>query len=423
MNARLIPYTVPQLESNTPFIILRDIVKGEIDRQGDSIKKLEKSFADYVDTRYAVTFASARAALYYTYSFFSGKGERILLPSYTCIPAIDSARWAGLEPHFLDIELNSYNPRFTQDVRKIKNVDAVSLSYLYGLIGDLQPFMDYAKDRGIPIIEDAAIALGASYKGKKAGAIGDAGIFSLQESKTITSWRGGVVTTDNRNLYEYLKDVASRQKFPASGKLIFNLLFSYKRNLFSHPRMYGLTMYSLKKLMTTKKLAPVLGKIMSFNPLESIDGVSPEMMPKTDRLRLSNIQASVALQSMKHIDSIVKKRRTLAKHLSEELEGSVQVPQENGNANHAYGRFPIRVPGSNKFRLYNHFLKHGIETSINYPYICSRTKFMVKHGFKNKDYPNAIVASRETILLPFHTYLSEGDIYRIIEATREIGGG
>ena len=96
MHARLIPYTVPQLDHNTPFIILRDLVKGEVKGEGDSVKKLEKSFADYTGTRYAVAFASARAALYYIYSFFIGENERILLPSYTCIPAIDSARWEGL---------------------------------------------------------------------------------------------------------------------------------------------------------------------------------------------------------------------------------------------------------------------------------------------------------------------------------------
>ncbi|MBU0953704.1 MAG: DegT/DnrJ/EryC1/StrS family aminotransferase [Nanoarchaeota archaeon] len=418
MHSRLIPYTVPQLEQNTPFIILRDILRGDI-KNGDSVKRLETFFAEYVGTKYAISFASARAALFYTYRFFFKCGQKIILPSYTCIPAIDSGRWEGLIPHFLDIDLNSYNPKFDERVRDVADIGAISLSYLYGLIGELNPFIEYATKAGIPIIEDAAIALGGTYQGKKVGSIGDAAVFSLQESKIITAWRGGIVTTNNKELYTFLMAIREKQCFLPSPKLVFNLSFSFKRKLFSWPHIYGLTMYPLKKLMTTKKLAPFLGQIMNFNPLESIDGRSPTLMPTTDQSRLSNIQASVALESMKHVNIITRKRRNLARMLSEELDGKAIFPEEHDGAKHAYGRFPIRIPGENKFKLYSYFLRRGIETSVNYPYICPETTFMTKYNFNAKNYPNASIASQETILLPFHTALGEEDINIIADAVRQ----
>jgi len=347
------------------------------------------------------------------------QGQKVILPSYTCIPAIDAARWSGAAPHFVDIELNTYNPRFVSSITKIKGIGAISLSYLYGLIGDLNPFLDYAKDANIPVIEDSAIALGGSYKGRKAGSIGDAGIFSLQESKIITSWRGGVITTNNKELYEYMNSLRENLEFPSTPKLMFNLLFSYKRSRLSNPRLYYSTMYLLKRIMTSKRLKPLLANIMGFNPTESIDGVSPDLMPKTDKYNITNLQSRVGLKGLDKIDSITKKRRRLARLLSEELDDlGVIVPQEDKGIIHAYGRFPVRINGHNKFQLYRYFLKNGIETSLNYPYITPNTKFM--KSLDSGDYPNAEKASRETILLPFHTFLKEKDIFIMVDSIKKL---
>ncbi len=416
----LIPYTTPEIDPQAIFIIIKNISEGNI-KEGKNIKKFEKKIAEYIGTKYAITVASGRAALYHVYKFFLQKNKRVILPSYTCIPAIDAARWGGGIPYFLDIDLDSYNPKFDKSVKKVKNIGAISLSYLYGLVGNIEPFLDYAKENNIPIIEDSAIALGASYKNKKAGAIGEAGIFSLQESKIFTSRRGGVITTNNKELYGYVKDIVNNQKFPSTPKLIFNLIFSYKRSLCSDPMIYGSTMYPLKRIMTSKSLKSLLENIMEFNPLESIDGRSPELMLESDKFKFTNIQASIALSSFRKIEKIIEKRRGLAKILSDELKDlGVHIPKETRGVTHAYGRFPIRIPGKNKFKLQKYFLSKGIETSLNYPYIIPKTKFMLKYKFNEKNYPNAITASKETLLLPFHTHLKEKDLFIIINAIKEL---
>lgn len=405
------------MEPGALSIILKNTLSGKI-KEGSELEEFEKRFAEYVGTKYAISVASGRAALYYIYRFFLKDGQKVILPSYTCIPAIDAARWAGGKPVFLDIDLNSYNPKFENSVEKERNVGAISLSYLYGLVGDIKPFLDYAKTNNIAVIEDSAIALGASYKNKNVGSIGDAGVFSLQESKIFTSWRGGVVTTNNKELYDYIKNIRDEQEFPFTGKLLFNLSFSYKRKILSNPNLYGSTMYPLKKVMTSKKFKSILQNIMGFNPLESIDGMSPLLMPKTDKFRFTNTQAAVALLSLNRINKIIRKRRKSAKFLSDELKSIVDVPIEGKDVRHAYGRFPIRISGKSKFSLHNHFLKRGIETSLNYPYIIPKTKFMI--NYKHVKFPNSQKASNETLLLPFHTYLKDKDLEIIVKAVKEL---
>jgi len=287
-------------------------------------------------------------------------------------------------------------------------------------MGDIQPSLDFAKDAGIPVIEDSAIALGASYRKRMAGSIGDAGVFSLQDSKMISSWRGGVVTTSSSEMRDFLAAAREKQEKIAKPKAAFNIAFSAARRVFSRPWAYGLTMYSLKRIMTSERLNPVLGSIMNFNPTEAIDGVSPKDMPAPDNARYTELQAAVALASLKRVSSIVRKRRRIAKAIVEGLDGSgVIVPDTPKGAEHSYGRMPIRIEGAGKFRVASMLLKRGIETAVNYPYICPDTEHF--SGCRlHSDFRNARKAALETLLLPMHTKLNGGDVERIVSATREV---
>ncbi|MBN1896579.1 MAG: DegT/DnrJ/EryC1/StrS family aminotransferase [Candidatus Aenigmarchaeota archaeon] len=415
---KMIAYTVPEIEKKAGLMLVKDALTGNI-KTGKSVKRLESCVSEYVGTRYAVSFSSGRSALYNIYKALDCEGKKVLLPSYTCIPALDGARWAGTKPFFVDVDLDTYNPLIARNVLK-ENISAFTLSYLYGLIGNISEALEIARDSSIPVVEDSAIALGGSFAGKKAGALGDAGMFSLQESKIITGWRGGVATTNRKDIYEKLIALRNEEKFTPSPKLLFNLVFSSKRRFFSQRYTYRYTMYGLKRLMTSDMMVGMLGNIMEFNPLESIDGWSPKDMPEHENGSLSNIQATVALESMKKINIIVKRRREMAKIFQDELSkiDSIHYPKDTKEAKHAYGRFPIRIEGKEKGIVRAKLLKAGIETSSNYPYICPYTAHIPSSS--RCSYPNASVAARETLLLPFHTLLSDDDIIYIAESARKI---
>ena len=419
LNLKMIPYGLPYMEHSGFLSLLKNVFSGKV-QEGPSIEEFERRFAKYVGTKYAVTFASARAGLYLAYKFFKCDSKKVVLPSYTCSPAIDATRWAGAVPYFLDIDLNSYNPKFDNSIIKLKNIGAISLSYLYGLMGDVKPFLEFSRENNIPIIEDAAIALGACYKNKKAGSLGNIGVFSLQESKIISGWRGGVVTTSDPKVYEYMIKERSNMIRISSFKVSFNLSFSYLRRLCGNPYIYRFTMHPLKQLMTSKYFVSSLGRIMNFNPIEALNGMGPEKVPHSDLVRFTNAQAEVALDSLKRIDMIVEKRKRLAKILFRELakEKRVSFPKEGKDIKHVYGRIPLRIEGVNKFKLKRFFLKNGIEIAFNYPYITPNTYFMKKYSFNEKDYPNAKIASKETFLLPFHPYLNENDVLDMAQVVK-----
>ncbi|MBW2974146.1 DegT/DnrJ/EryC1/StrS family aminotransferase [Candidatus Woesearchaeota archaeon] len=417
----MIPFYSPELEKGTFLRIIKGLFKGDI-YNGAEIERFEKDFAKYINTKYAITFASGRYALYLAYKFFGCDKKRIVLPSYTCIPAIDASRWACAEPYFLDIDLSYYNPRFNSSLNRLSNIGAVSLSYLYGLIGDIKPFLKFAKEKEIPLIEDSAIALGAMYNNKKAGSLGDAAVFSLQSSKIITAWKGGVITTNNKELYGWLKEERKKQINPPTLKLIFNCYITYLRKICSNRLLYKCTMKPLKDMASSRYIGGLTEKLIDQNPIEAINGKSPKKMPASEKFRFTNLQALLALPSFEKIDKIIKRRREMAKILAEELKSkpNIKFPSERKGAKNAYGRFPVRIEGENKYDIQKKLSMKGIEVSLNYPYIIPQTQYMKKYNLDKKMYPNAVKASKETFILPFHTGLKNEEIAYMAKSIKEI---
>lgn len=414
MASKLIPFAAPETENTIP-LITKSIFSNKV-YSGSATEELEAQFAKYIGTKYAVSFASGRYASYLLYKYYA-ENKTVTLPAYTCIAAVDSARWAGCKPHFLDIDLDTYNPKFKT---LKKNLGAITLSYLYGLIGDIKPFIEFSQKHNIPIIEDAAIAIGGTYKNKKVGSIGDAAMFSFQSSKILTGWRGGMVTTNDSKLYEFLLEQQKNQFKPPFLKLIFNTTFTHLRKKCSNPIIYKHTMYPLKQIMS-KYFKGLLTKIINQNPQEAADGLSPEQLPNSEKYKFTNLQSAIVLSSFNKIDSILEKRRKIAKIIINELKDEeISLPKENKNVQHTYGRFPIRINGLNKAPVMNFLLKNGIETSPYYPYITPNTQHMKKYNFKETNYPNALLASKETLLLPSHTSLKKEDILYMVNTIKNI---
>lgn len=410
----LIPYAVPELELKNTFSFFKNISRGNIHKGGE-IEVFEKEFAAYIGVPYAITFSSARYALYLLYTFFKCKNKKVIVPAYTCIPAIDAVRWANAIPFFVDIELNTYNPLFDPKIKDIKDIGALCLSYLYGLVGDhLSPIIEFSQRHHIPLIEDAAIAIGGTFKGKKVGSLGDAAVFSLQSSKILTAWKGGIVTTHRKDIYEFLLSQKETLSHYSSAKLLFNILITHLRSV--NPALYGLTFYPIKSILSSKTLNQILWKVIDQNPTEALSGQSQSDLPTYEKVHFTNIQASLVRSSLEKIDSILDRRRSYAKLILEELKNQerIAIVQEKEGVKHAYGRFPIRIPGISKFKAQEYFLSHGIEAALNYPYLCSRAQG------DDKNFPNAWIASQETFLLPFHTALTEKDIHRMIRVLKTL---
>ena len=166
-------------------------------------KELEKKIADFVDRKYAIAVPNGTIAIYLSL-LAAGltKGKRVAVPNITMIATINAILWAGAEPVIIDL-----NERLCMSIKSLQTVeklDGVIYVPLNGRTEDGIAIEEYCNEKDIILIEDSAHALGSQYQDKMCGSLGRMSIFSFTPHKIITMGQGGLVLTDEDNLYEYL---------------------------------------------------------------------------------------------------------------------------------------------------------------------------------------------------------------------------
>jgi 8-amino-3,8-dideoxy-alpha-D-manno-octulosonate transaminase len=211
------------------------------------VAAFEKECGARMRTKYALAVTSGTAALHTAMAALEvGPGDEVILPAWTWYSCYNTIIQAGALPVFAEID-ESFNldpgdieHRITPQTKVIMAV------HLQGNPADLDPILEIARSHGLKVLEDASQSVGASYKGRPLGSMGDIGIFSLQQSKTITAGEGGAVVTSDGYLFERacrFHDVAGR---PSTGKPAFMPGLNYRMNEFSG----GVLLAQLRKLDT-----------------------------------------------------------------------------------------------------------------------------------------------------------------------------
>ena len=169
-------------------------------------KELEDKVASYVDRKYAVAVPNGTIAIYLAL-VASGirEGHKVAVPNITMIATINAIIWAGAEPVIVDIDNNLCMS--LDSLKKVPDINAVIFVPMNGRVGSGLEIQEYCKDKDIILIEDSAHALGSSYLNQKCGSLGSLSIFSFTPHKIITMGQGGMVLSDDENLYQKLIDV------------------------------------------------------------------------------------------------------------------------------------------------------------------------------------------------------------------------
>lgn len=176
---------------------------------GDEVAKFEKEFAAFCGSKYAVSCVNGSVSLRLALIACGVKpGDEVIVPPYTFIATASTVIECNCVPVFVDIDPDTYNldPKAIE-AAITSRTKAIIPVHFGGLACDMDAIMDIAKRHGLRVIEDAAHGHGAEYKGKKLGSIGDAGSFSFQSSKNLTSGEGGMVITDDDNLYAMMNSL------------------------------------------------------------------------------------------------------------------------------------------------------------------------------------------------------------------------
>lgn len=198
-----IPITKPLFDKNEERAVVEVVRSGWV-IQGPKVAEFEQLIADYIGTKYAVATSSATTALFLSlYIHGVGRGDEIIVPSFSFIATANVIVHVGAKPIFVDIDPRTYNldpekveKAITKRTKGIIAVDQV------GLPCDLDEIRKIVKDHKLFVVEDAACALGSEYKGKRIGSITEPTCFSFHPRKLITTGDGGVITTNDRKFAE-----------------------------------------------------------------------------------------------------------------------------------------------------------------------------------------------------------------------------
>lgn len=173
-------------------------------------------------------------------------GDEVIVPGYTCVVVTNSVRFAGLAPRYADIELDTYGLDFDSMVKALTpKTRAIVIHHLYGLVArDTQKILEFAKERKLFVIEDAAQSTGAQLHGQNVGNFGDVSFISLEQSKVINCILGGLALTNNSEIGQRLNQIWNDAPIPENSKIRSQLqTVSYYYRLHKHPLRWLTSQY------------------------------------------------------------------------------------------------------------------------------------------------------------------------------------
>ncbi len=216
-SSSLIPVNQPDLSPKARKYVLDAVTSGWVSSAGPYIKRFEDAYATWLGVKYAVTVVNGTAALHVALASLDiGPGDEVIVPDLTIISCALAVLYCGATPVFVDVDPATFTLAPAKLESKItKRTKAIMPVHLYGHPVDLDPIMKIAKKHKLWVVEDAAEAHGARYKGTLVGSIGDIGCFSFYANKVITTGEGGMVVTNNEKINKklrLLKDLAHSPK-------------------------------------------------------------------------------------------------------------------------------------------------------------------------------------------------------------------
>ncbi|UCG32043.1 MAG: DegT/DnrJ/EryC1/StrS family aminotransferase [Phycisphaerales bacterium] len=188
---------------------------------GPEMPAFEQAFADYCGSRHAIAVSSGTAGLHACLlALGAGPDDEIITTPFSFIASTNCILFVGAKPVFVDIDPETWNidpsrmePAVTDRTRGLLPVD------VFGQVADMDPILDLASRRGLFVLEDACEAVGGSYKGRKAGTFGHAGVFGFYPNKQVTTGEGGMIVTDDERLAQLCRSIRNQGRDPDAGWL------------------------------------------------------------------------------------------------------------------------------------------------------------------------------------------------------------
>ena len=361
---------VPLLDLKVQYAGIRNEVREALDRVvesqyfilGPEVEALEREVAEYSQCRFAVGMSSGTDALLAALMALNiGPGDEVLTTAYSFFATAGVIARLGATPVFVDIDEETFNIDPDRIETAISSrTRAIIPVHLYGQMADMDAILRIARSRGIPVIEDAAQAIGSESNGRRAGSLGDMGCLSFFPSKNLGGFGdGGMVVTNSKDFAERLVML---------------------RNHGFRTRYYN--------------------EILGGN------------------FRLDAIQAAVLRVKLKHLDRWTEGRQRNAALYRENI-GCAQLPVELPDGRHIYNQFVIRVP--KRDGLMAHLKEQGVASEVYYPVPLHLQKCFEGLGYRKGRLPVSELAAETTLALPIYPELTP-EMIRYVSSAIELWG-
>jgi dTDP-4-amino-4,6-dideoxygalactose transaminase len=329
--------------------------------QGPKVAALEEAFAEVCEVKHAIATTSGTTALHLALLAHGiGEGDEVITTPFTFIASANSVLFTGAKPVFVDIEPDTFNidPNLIEAAITPKT-KAILPVHLYGYVCDMDAIMAIAEKHDLAVIEDACQAVGASFKGKKAGSFGT-GTFSLYATKNVMSGEGGMITTEDDEVADFCRMV----------------------------RSHG---------MKVRYYHDMLG----YN------------------YRMSDLHAAIGLAQMDRLDTFNKQRKANAAYLNEHLT-SVVTPKVKPGYDHVWHQYTIRLDGDrDRDAAVKQLNEAGVGTGIFYPVPVHEQGYM-RDLVGEYRLPVSEKMAQEVISLPVHPQVTQSDLKKIVEEVNKL---
>lgn len=200
----MIPVNEPLLNGREKELLIECIDSGWVSSDGPFVRQFEQAFAGYIGAKHGIAVCNGTAALEVAlYAAGVGKGDEVIMPTFTIVSCLVAALRLGAVPVLVDVEPDTWGMDVTQIGAKLTpRTKAIMPVHMYGHPVDMDPVLDLARRHGLVVIEDAAEVHGAEYKGRMCGSIGDVSAWSFYANKIINTGEGGMVLTSDDRMAE-----------------------------------------------------------------------------------------------------------------------------------------------------------------------------------------------------------------------------
>lgn len=369
------------------------------------ITEFENEFSGYVDRRHAVAFPFARTGIHAVLeSLDLPPGSIVLMPPITIKPILDVVLSLNLKPLFVDINESTvcFDESALREATKSSPRVAI-LTYLFGIVPNVENICKILSDAGVFIIEDFSQCLNGTFRGRRIGTFGDVGVYSASSVKTLDTYGGGLVVTDDDTIAIKLRTAQSQLSRPSRLRLLKKIFTDLIRNLVTQPLVFSLATFPLIRLLTKHGNSEVIKFTGDRNK-------SPlQQLPQEWFEQFTSVQAAVGFQQLKQLHEKDERRIAAVEEINT-LHNFADRPIGDDGGKNVYWQFIVYADEFARFQ--RELFAQGVD--------CATTSLVKISGLEQYPHqgttPNADRLYAKGVYLPCYYQLTKSQVARIGQA-------